>query len=212
MTEALVHNHSTPLQPPPPQCEKCKDEVVTLETRTYKTYQARLRASERLNKRARAWNALMISASLASLIASAAMLRNSQIYGSNGDLLWMFVAIVTFAASLIISSTNYSGRSRDMFLNYRKIQALSSDLELLRTHGSVSHDHVLTLKRSYDALLDESENHTSADYLSTQPSTSRKTQDKITIFASWALDYAPWLAAILPVLLVLPPLGIVVSG
>jgi hypothetical protein len=208
MTDASVHAPPTPSA----RCDKCENEVVTLEGRTYKTYQARLRACVRLSKRARAWNALMISASLASLIASAAMLRNSEIYGRNGDLLWLFVATITFTASLIISSINYSGRSRDMFLNYRKIQALSADLEFLRIHGSVSHDRILTLKNSYDALLDESENHTSADYLSTKPHADRTLREKLTIGVSWVLDYVPWIAVILPVLLILPPLGIVISG
>lgn len=192
------------------KCENCEGEVATLEGRTYKTYLARLQACMRLNKRAKAWNALMISAALASLIASAAMLRDAEIYGPNGDLLWMFVAIITFTASLIVSSLNYSGRSRDMFLNYRKIQALSSELEFLKKHGSATHDNVLTLKRSYDALLDESENHTTADFFSTKDSTTR--WQKLIIASSAVLDYAPWIAVILPVILILPPLGIVISG
>ncbi len=208
MTDTSVQAFHTPSA----RCEWCEEEVETLETRTYKTYLARLRACMRLSKRARAWNALMISASLASLIASAAMLRDPQIYGRNGDLLWMFVAIITFTASLIISSLNYSGRSRDMFLNYRKIQALSSDLEFIRTHGSYDHDSVVALKRSYDALLDESENHTSSDFLSANRPSNLTVREKLTVGASWMQDYAPWIAVILPALLILPPLGIVISG
>ncbi|SCC13799.1 hypothetical protein GA0061083_2864 [Pseudarthrobacter enclensis] len=208
MTETSRHAPS----PPSDGCEECGKEVDTLEKRTFKTYEARLRACERLSRRARAWNALMISASLASLIASAAMLRNPKVYGPNGDLLWLFVAIITLAASLIISSINYSGRSRDMFLNYRKIQSLSSELEFIRVHGAVNHDHVVALKSSYNALLDESENHTTADFLSTKTSPQRTTREKLTVAASWALDYAPWIAVILPTLLLIPPLKIVLHG
>lgn len=193
-------------------CDECKKEVGTLEKRTFTTYEARLRACARLSKRARAWNALMISASLSSLIASAAMLRNPEIYGPNGDLLWLFVAIITLTASLIVSSMNYPGRSRDMFLNYRKIQALSSELEFIGIHSSVSHDRVVVLKSSYDALLDESENHTTADYLSTKESAERTTGEKLTVAASWILNYAPWIAVILPALLLIPPVMVVLHG
>lgn len=203
-------SHAQPA--PSARCDKCEEEVATLEGRTFKTYEARLRACVRLSKRARAWNALMISASLASVIASAAMLRNPKIYGPNGDLLWLFVAIITLTASLIISSMNYPGRSRDMFLNYRKIQSLSSELEFIRIHGSVNHDRVMVLKSSYDSLLDESENHTTADYLSTKTIAERTVGEKVTVAASWTLDYAPWIAVMLPALLLIPPLGIVLRG
>lgn len=187
-------------------CKDCAKEVDTLEARTFKTYQARLRACVRLQHRARAWNALMIPASLAGLIASAVMLRDPKIYGDNGDLLWLVVAIITFAGSLITSSLNYSGRSRDMFINYRKIQSISAEFEMLKKHPEHQrHSDIMRLKKAYNNFLDESENHTSADYYQTLRFRERQWQWNIAILSSKAMDFIPWFAVALPVLLIIPP-------
>lgn len=192
-----------------PVCPDCSDEVKVLEQRTYKTYMARLQACNRLQYRARAWNALVISASLAGLIASAAMVRDSGVYGENGDLLWLMVAIATFAGSLITASLNYSGRSRDMFLSYRKIQALSGQFEMLKRHNTRhQHGRVAALKGVYDSLLDESENHTPADYFRTIERQLRTSRQQATILWSKVLDLLPWFSVALPVILLIPPVRI----
>ncbi|MEV8157268.1 SLATT domain-containing protein [Kocuria salsicia] len=203
-------------------CEGCQEELGTLEARIYKTYQCRLKACERLRRRARALNALIVSTSLAGLISGIAMIRDPKIYGSNGDLLWVIISLITFSGSLISASVNYSGRSRDMFLNYRKIQALSVECEVLKKHPQrQSHDEIIRLKTEYDKLLDESENHSPADYLKSRKEEMLKSlsenreegssggmgaqklnfRQRATLLGSNSLDWAPWLATIFPVAL-----------
>ena len=101
----------------------------TLERRSYKTYSARLQASRRLASRNRAWNASLIATSTATTIASVALLTDSSIYGRSGPTLLVCTAILTLIASLVASGLDYSGRSRDMFLNYRRLQRLSAEVE-----------------------------------------------------------------------------------
>jgi hypothetical protein len=143
-----------------------KDLLAKLEDRSYKTYGARLMASQRLAARNRAWNTLLISTATATTIASVALLTDESIYGAAGPTLFVSVSILSLVASLVTSSLDYSGRSRNMFLNYRRIQRLSAEVERA---GALPHlhtrAHLTELNRQYDALLDESENHTEADYL-----------------------------------------------
>jgi hypothetical protein len=132
----------------------------TLERRSYKTYSARLQASRRLASRNRAWNASLIATSTATTIASVALLTDSSIYGRSGPTLLVCTAILTLIASLVASGLDYSGRSRDMFLNYRRLQRLSAEVErYVCSAGLQSREVLETLHERYDGLLDESENH-----------------------------------------------------
>ena len=139
--------------------------AALLEKRAYSTYKARLKAAQRLASRNNAWNAWLISMSTSSVVASVAILVDDSIYGAAGDALLLIVAIVALVASLSVSVSNYSGRSRDMFLNYRKIQRLSSEAERVRMSPEVAPPGwIEEANRQYDALLDESENHTVGDH------------------------------------------------
>lgn len=180
--------------------------LAELEGRAYKTYKARLEACKRLESRSRAVNGLVVALSLSSLIAASGMLVDRNIYGPRGDVLWLFIAILTFAGSLTSSSMGYAARSRNMFQNYRKIQRLSVQAESAKGDpAQFTRDTFEKLSSEYDDLLDESENHTTADYLRAQsqfvPATRPRKAERFHVLASGALSWMPWLAVLVPVAL-----------
>lgn len=183
--------------------------LTTLEKRSYDTYKARLEACKRLEMRARALNGLVVALSLSSLIAAAGMVRDRDLYGPNGDALWLFISILTFAASLASSSMGYAARSRNMFQNYRKLQRLSVQAEAAKSDMKQwNRERFDTLNAEYDDLLDESENHTTVDFLrakrQSDPNKEMGPGDKVRVLGSLVLSTAPWLALGIPVLLVIP--------
>ena len=183
--------------------------LATLEKRSYNTYKARLEACKRLETRARALNGLVVALSLSIVIAAGGMLRDRDLYGPNGDALWLFISILTFAGSLASSSIGYAARSRNMFQNYRKLQRLSVQVETAQGDAHQwSRECFESLSAEYDDLLDESENHTTADFLRARqqfdPGRAATLHEKIRIVASIVLSNAPWLALVIPVLLVIP--------
>jgi SMODS and SLOG-associating 2TM effector domain family 5 len=180
--------------------------LAELEDRAYKTYKARLEACKRLESRSRAVNGLVVALSLSSLIAASGMLVDRNIYGPKGDVLWLFIAILTFAGSLTSSAMGYAARSRNMFQNYRKIQRLSVQVESAKGDpAQFARDTFEKLSAEYDDLLDESENHTTADYLRARsqfaPATRPRKAERLQILASGALSWMPWLAVLVPVAL-----------
>jgi hypothetical protein len=175
--------------------------LEVLEDRSYKTYYSRLRASQRLASRHRAWNASLISTTTASAIASIALLADADIYGGAGPTLLVCISVLTLTASLVTSGLDYSGRSRDMFLNYRRIQRLSAEVERMKKEPHLHRFAVVEeLNRRYDALLDESENHTEADYYRAFPidkkSWSTRRESALSIF--------PYVSLLIPIGLVAP--------
>src|SRR4051794_21743147 len=120
-----------------------------LEDRAYKTYRSRLHASKRLASRHQAWNASLIASSTATAIAAIALLSDESIYGDAGPTLVVCASILTLVASLVSSALDYSGRSRDMSVNYRRIQRLSVEVELLRT-GPVELQTVESMRQLHE--------------------------------------------------------------
>ncbi|MEV4480276.1 SLATT domain-containing protein [Micromonospora coxensis] len=180
--------------------------LARLERRAYETYKSRLEACKRLEARSRAVNGLVVALSLSSLIAAGGMLRDRDLYGPNGDALWLFIAILTFAGSVTSSSLGYAARSRNMFQNYRKVQRLSVRAERAKSDPvQLTRETLEKLISEYDDLLDESENHTTADYLRARsqfaPATKPSKIERWHIFASVALSWIPWLAILAPVAL-----------
>ena len=181
--------------------EKVRRLLEILEDRSYKTYSSRVKASERLAFRHRAWNTALISTSTASTIGSVAMLSDEDIYGPAGPTLLVCIAILTLVASLVTSSLDYSGRSRNMFLSYRRIQRLSAEVERAKnTPEEQSLDTVRTLNERYDALLDESENHPQADYLRAFPAE----QPSGSLRRETALSLIPYVSLLFPLALLIP--------
>lgn len=182
----------------------------TLEQRSYKTYSARLQASQRLASRSRAWNATLIATSTATTIASVALLTDSQMYGRSGPTLLVCVSVLTLVASLVASGLDYSGRSRDMFLNYRRLQRLSADVERhVELPALQSREALEALHSRYDDLLDESENHTEADYYRAFPTNRKKD------WATWReilLSVVPYVSLAAPIGLLVPLVVWIVNG
>jgi hypothetical protein len=177
------------------------DELDRLADRSYKTYLARLKASERLQARQRAWNASLLALSIATTVAAIGLLSDGKMYGNAGPTVLVCVSVLALIASLVAAGLNYGVRSRDMFMNYRAVQRLSVEAETLRTKKHVSADVVQAISERYDNLLDESENHTSADYKRANPSAP------ISVWfvrRAGILTALPYIALAVPVLIVLP--------
>ncbi|MCW2501715.1 MAG: hypothetical protein JWN87_3391 [Frankiales bacterium] len=160
-----------------------------------------MRASQRLASRGRAWNASLISLSTSTAIASIALLADPDMYGRGGPTLLVCVSVLTLVASLVTSGLDYSGRSRNMFVNYRKIQRLSAEAERAKDiPEKQTREYVDALNTQYDALLDESENHTEADHY-------RATREGKRTWAVWrelGLSFGPYLSLALPIALLIP--------
>lgn len=178
------------------------DSLEILERRSYKTYRARLEAEKRLRRSHHAWNFSSIAASVATAIASIALLVDPSVYGKRGEAMLVFASVLTFALYLAAATLDYSGRSRNMFINYRKIQALSERVERLRKFGhGTSGDVIERLWNEYDALLDESENHASFDYYRTRSSAELSEAERWALRGATALLAIPYVTGILPILL-----------
>jgi hypothetical protein len=144
-----------------------REQLRIEESRAYKTYRAREAAARRLGQRARAWNWALIALSTATTVAAIGLLTDADMYGPNGDTLLVCLTIFTLVASLTTANIDYSGRSRDMFINYRKLQRISVEMEELRRQSGVhiTHQMVKELSERYQTILDETENHTPGDHL-----------------------------------------------
>lgn len=139
-----------------------------LARRVEKTYRARLMMAKRLQLRAAHWNTALVALTLSATVASTALLFQTRAYGAHGDVLLVIVAIFTLVASLTVASTNYPEKARRAFEVYRQLQRLAVQI------ASAAADPPRTARkrkmvysafdRSYQTVLDESENHSAADY------------------------------------------------
>ncbi|MDH3006745.1 SLATT domain-containing protein [Gordonia alkanivorans] len=145
--------------------KRARERLTCIERRAYKTYRARESACSRLGRRARAWNWAIVALSTATTVAAVGMLTDSDMYGPNGSTLLVCVSIFALVVSLAATNMNHSGRSRDMFLNYRKIQRIAVEIEAMKSGKIVTEVMVTAISDRYQEILDESENHTPGDYL-----------------------------------------------
>lgn len=147
--------------------EDARAQLKLEERRAYKTYRARQSAANRLGKRARAWNWALVAFSTSTAVAAIGMLSDPDMYGPRGDTLMVCLAILALVASLATANVDHSGRSRDMFINYRKLQRISVEMEELGSQREVqvTHERVKELSDRHQAILDETENHTTGDHL-----------------------------------------------
>lgn len=177
--------------------------------RSYKTYKARLKASERLQARQRAWNTCLIAFSVAMTISSIGLLTDGKMYGQAGPTVLVCVSVLALVASLVVAGLNYGVRSRDMFMNYRGVQRLSVETEALLDGGEADVESIRELSSRYDALLDESENHTSADFKAADP------EAEVSVWhvrAAVTLTLLPYAALVVPVLVVVPFVAWAIGG
>lgn len=179
-------------------------ELERLVDLSYKTYKARLKATERLLARQRAWNTSLLALSLATTIASIALLSDDKMYGETGPTVLVCVSVLALAASLAVAGLNYGTRSRDMFMNYRGIQRLSMEAQSLRDNDELDMDAVRKLSTRYQSFLDDSENHTSADFKAADPNAA------VSIWrvrAAALLTLLPYIALIVPIFVLIPFVG-----
>lgn len=122
-------------------------------------------------------------------------------YGKAGATVLVCVSILALVASLVVADLNYGGRSRDMFMNYRRIQRLSVRAESLLSRGEASSYDVAELTERYESLLDDSENHSDSDFRLALPNpdlgTGPATRAKL-------LTLAPYSALIAPIFVIWP--------
>lgn len=178
------------------------DSLQKIEDRSYKSYKGRMYASQRLALRGKAWNASLLSLTVATTIASIGLLTNDGMYGAAGPTVFACLAVLSLVISLVVAGQNYNGRSRDLFNNYRRLQRLSTEAEYLRDNNDVvDQDKVEALLSRYNDLLDDSENHSEADYERTLDEGSRR---------SWLIcrdrffSALPYVSLIVPLLVLMP--------
>lgn len=184
-------------------------DIQRIAERSYKSYKARLVASDRLQARQRAWNTCLLALSVATTVASIALLSDGKMYGNAGPTVLVCVSVGALIASLVAAGLNYGVRSRDMFMNYRALQRLSVEAESMLDREPVDDEEVHKLTERHNALLDDSENHTSADHKLADP------QAPISIWvvrrAQW-LTTLPYLALSVPLLIVWPFVAWAIRG
>lgn len=172
-----------------------------LEDRSYTSYKGRMHASRRLALRDKAWNTSLLSLTVSTVIASVGLLSDPRMYGAAGAPLFVCLAVLSLVISLVVAGLNYGSRSRDLFNNYRRLQRLSSEVELLRlTDDKPSQAEIQLLLTRYNDLLDESENHNEADY----QTAIGKPRLSVAIAVDRALTSVPYITLIVPVLVLIP--------
>lgn len=147
--------------------------VGKLVQRSYITYQSRIKASERLATLNALWNVALVFGSVAVTINSVVLLVDRNALGPKGDVAMACASILTLFVSVSVSGMNLSGKSRDMFTSYRRIQRLSAEAERVAANQPTQQD-LARLSSEYDDMLDNSDNHRLCDYLKVEPSKRKK--------------------------------------
>ncbi|MFS0883650.1 SLATT domain-containing protein [Aeromicrobium sp. 179-A 4D2 NHS] len=195
-----------------------RDYLKIEESRAFKTYRARESAARRLGQRARAWNGALVAFSTSTAVASVGLLVDPNMYGSQGDTLMVCLSVLVLVVSLTTANIDYSGRSRNMFLNYRNIQRIAVEMEELgrQTSSPVTRDAVRELVDRYQAVLDETENHTPGDHLrnfsrtlpQSHPHYSSSEQlyreRRRRMLLDWSITVWPYVTLVVPVALLVP--------
>lgn len=173
-----------------------------LEDRSFKTYLSRIKAHQRLKRRANAWNASLIALSTSTTVASVGLLVNRNMYGRGGDALMLALAVLSLVSSLVVSSVSYGARAQAMESSYKKMQQISVMAESVMEGDLDPYRELQDIRREYLAAIESSENHSEADYARTANldwwSLRRRTwKDSL-------VSIAPYVTLVIPVVLVLP--------
>jgi len=169
MELASVHNDESRRRPglrcPTPVSH---GELIQLARRVEKTYLARLKMAQRLQNRGAYWNASLIALTISASVASICLLFDRRIYGQHSDVLLVLVAVLTLVASLVVANTNYPAKARHGFETYRSLQRLSvrlSSAAISQPRRTAKREQIyIAFDHEYQAILDESDNHSAADY------------------------------------------------
>lgn len=147
-----------------------RDALETIERRSYTTYLARLRAHQRLATWGHLWTVCLATCSVAAVILSITSLAYPTTRAPHIDYVALLISLAMLVASLVVALFNFGGRSTEMKHAYRRAQRLSVRAESMQAWGHREHGLDLAketerLESDYQDLLDESENHSTADYL-----------------------------------------------
>jgi len=116
------------------------------------------------------WVVSLAVSSLAAVVFSVTSLVYPGSRSQDIDYSALLISLVTLVASLVVALMNFGARSVEMKNAYRRAQRLSSRAEYLRKVGDQVERKLLLadvgkLTDDYQDLLDESENHTTADFV-----------------------------------------------
>lgn len=186
--------------------------IERLETRSYKTYLSRLYAHRRLAHANMAWNVALVALSTSTVIASAGMLVERDMYGKGGDALMVALAVFSLSISLMVSSVGYGTRAKAMEENYKRIQQISIAAENLKEDARPDRlQKYQKLQDEYDIAMASSENHTEHDYRRTMP-VPAYTEVGFWGYIGWLLGWLrhfvsislPYISLVVPVALLVP--------
>lgn len=139
--------------------------LSSLARRSYNSYLARLNAERRLRLSGHWWNAAQFALTISLISMSIFRLTVPDHSDTNFSALLVVLAVLSLTVSIVVSFLSYGARARDMFSNYRALQAFSVDIET-RVSGAVrtSARKLTELQQRYDSLLDQVENHLTVDH------------------------------------------------
>lgn len=161
-----THDGESRRRPDPPEAAHKRREK--LERRYYHTYLSRLEMGKRIQRRGLLWNGALVAVSAAAAVSSIVLLRFPAAYAGDGELLLAIIGVFTLTASLVVANANYSVRARDAFGAYRSIQRLSARVESSVNAANLDGE-LDEIDSEYQLILDNSENHSAADYFRAVP-------------------------------------------
>lgn len=180
-----------------------EEPLRSLANRVYLTYHVRLAMAKRLQVRGLFWDSALVALSLSTLIGSIGLLLKADLYGPNGQVIFVVISVFMLVSSLMVASARYVSRSRSAFDAYRELQRISSSL-----WANVNGPEVKTGKAKklhaeadlqYQRCLDQSDNHSQGDFASAvRVRLSRRKGSKSTEaaghdgVADWDLRFYPF--------------------
>lgn len=190
--------HEPVTEPPPNEIALLIEKV---EQRAFSTYKARLQAHIRLSRLNAGWNSSLIALSTATTIASVGLLVDGTMYGKNGEVLMVALAILSLVASLIVASVNFGNRAKTMEANYKEVQQIAVKAEALKicTGPDLWSDYQ-SLQREYGTAVNYSENHSEGDHRRMR---ARASNGRVPLWDKLAMN-VPFLTLLAPVGLLVP--------
>lgn len=184
-----------------------RDTLADLERRSYRSYRARIESERRLRRVGLSWSAAQTSLAVGLIAVSVLYLAYPQRQSTLMVVYLISLSVLALAVSVTVGALDYSGRAREMFRNYRAIQALSVRVESAsKSRILITKKFVDRLQSEYDLLLDNAENHTNLDWAVFQAKDKRAGSDSSAGSDPAGGDGWLWLARTVPFLL---PFGLI---
>lgn len=139
--------------------------LADLERRSYRSYRARIETERRLRRVGLTWNAAQTALAVGLIAVSVLYLAYPDEQNTLMVVYLISLAVLALAVSVTVGALDYSGRAREMFRNYRSIQALSVRIESTqKSRLFISRRFLEQAQTEYDLLLDHAENHSQLDW------------------------------------------------